>query len=98
MNIKTDKSFKYDYEKLDPASEEFNFLQEIFMSTFLFKAYTGTEVAHLYKVNERNLVKNEGKKSNNLMLYHGTNQKGVTGILKEGFRNSEKGSLEREFT
>ena len=25
------------------------------------------------------------------MLYHGTSQKGVTGILKEGFRNSEKG-------
>ena len=25
------------------------------------------------------------------MLFHGTNQKGVTGILKEGFRNSEKG-------
>ena len=91
MNIKTDKSFKYDYEKLDPASEEFNFLKETFMSTFLFKGYTGTEVAHMYKVNERNLVKNEGKKSNNLMLYHGTNQKGVTGILKEGFRNSEKG-------
>ena len=61
------------------------------MSTFLFEGNTGTEVAHLYKVNERNLVKNEGKKSNNLMLYHGTNQKGVTGILKEGFRNSEKG-------
>ena len=25
------------------------------------------------------------------MLYHGTSRKGVTGILKEGFRNSEKG-------
>ena len=91
MNIKTDKYFNYDYEKLDPASEEFNFLKETFISTFLQKGYTKTEVAHMYKVNERNLVKTEGKKITNLMLFHGTNQKGATGILKEGFRNSEKG-------
>ena len=25
------------------------------------------------------------------MLFHGTSEKGATGILKEGFRNSEKG-------
>ena len=91
MNIKTDKYFKYDYEKLDPASEQFNFLKETFMSTFLFKAYTGTEVAHMYKVNERNIVKTAVKPVSNLMLYHGTSQKGVAGILKEGFRNSEYG-------
>ena len=34
MNIKTDKSFKHDYEKLDPASEKFKFLKETFMTTF----------------------------------------------------------------
>ena len=33
MYIETDKSFKYDYEKLDPASKEFNVLKETFMST-----------------------------------------------------------------
>ena len=57
----------------------------------MFKGYLGTKVAHMYKVNERNLVKTEGKKITNLMLFHGTSQKGATGILKEGFRNSEKG-------
>ena len=31
------------------------------------------------------------KNSKNLMLYHGTSEKGATGILKKGFRNSEKG-------
>ena len=91
MDIQTDKSYKYDYEKLDPASEEFNFLNETFMSTFLFKGNTGTEVAHIYKVNERNIVKTAVKPVSNLMLYHGTSEKGATGILKEGFRNSEKG-------
>ena len=34
MYIKTDKSFKYDYEKIDPASEEFMFLNETIMSTY----------------------------------------------------------------
>ena len=33
MNIKTDKSFKYDYEKLDPASEELKFLKQSFVTT-----------------------------------------------------------------
>ena len=28
------------------------------------------------------------EKNNNLMLFHGTNKKGATGILKEFFRNS----------
>ena len=66
-------------------------MKKTFISTSLFKGYLETKVAHMYKVNERNIVKTEGKKSNNSMLYHGTSEKGVTGILKEGFRNSEKG-------
>ena len=32
MNIKTDLSFKYDYDKLDSASEELKFLMESFMT------------------------------------------------------------------
>ena len=92
MNIKTDKSFKYDYKNLDPASEEFNFLKETFISkSFWLKGYEETKVIHIYKVNEGNLVKTAVKQVSNLMLYHGTNEKGATGILKEGFRNSEKG-------
>ena len=92
MNIKTDKSFKYDYEKLDPASEEFTFLKKTIMTTsFLMMGYIKAKRFHIYKVNERNLVKTAVKQINNLMLYHGTSQKGATGILKEGFRNSEKG-------
>ena len=80
MNIQTDKSFIYDYEKLDPASEEFNFLKETFISTFLQKGYTKTEVAHMYKVNEEDFDKTSVKPVNNLMLYHGTSEKGATGI------------------
>ena len=49
MNFKPDKSFKYDYEELKPSSQEFNFLKETFMSTFLLKGYTETKVAYIYK-------------------------------------------------
>ena len=92
MNIKTDKSFIYDYENLDPSSEEFTFLKKTFVATsFDYIEYVKFNGFHVYKVNERNHVNTAVKKSNNLMLYHGTSQKGVTGILKEGFRNSEKG-------
>ena len=99
MNNETDKSFKYDYEKLDPASEEFRFFKRNFYD-YIFQVYVKqkNEGFHIYKVNVRNLVKTVIKKINNLMLYHGTSQKGVTGVLKEGFRNSEKGWFERECT
>ena len=43
------------------------------------------------KVNENNPIKLADEKSNNLMLFHGTNRKGAEGILKEGFKNSKKG-------
>ena len=92
MNIKTDKYFKYDYEKLDPTLEEFKFLKETFLTTsFGLPIDIIANGFHIYKVNERNFVKTAVKKRINLMLYHGTSKKGATCILKEGFRNSEKG-------
>ena len=92
MNIKTDKSFKYNYEKLQPSTEEFKFLKETFMTTaFRLSFDINADRLKIYKVNERNPVKTEVKPVKNLMLFHGTSQKGAIGILKEGFRNSEKG-------
>ena len=46
---------------------------------------------HIYKVNENCPITSVNKKRNNLMLFHGTNKKGATGILKEGFKNSKRG-------
>ena len=92
MNIKTDKSFKYDYEKLDPASEELKFLKQSFVTTsFRFMLHKKAKGFHIYKVNERNLFQTIEEKRNNFMLLHYTSQKRLTGILKESFRNSGKG-------
>ena len=88
MIINTEKYFEYDYENLNPASKEFKLLKKIFDARSNF---TKLENFQIYLVKENNSIRSIEQKSNNLMLFHGTNQKGATGILKEGFRNSEKG-------
>ena len=105
MNIPTDKNFKYDLEKLDCASDEFILVKGFFEITYenrysklINKCASCSEysdhilkIFHIYKVNENNPIKAVNEKRNNLMLFHGTNKKGVTGILKEGFKNSKRG-------
>ena len=46
---------------------------------------------HIFKVNENNPTKAVNEKRNNLMLFHGTDKKSATGILKKGFKNSKRG-------
>ena len=98
MDITTDKSFKYDLENLDSTSEEFMFVEQFYDITRNVKKYTtySKKATHkqnfqIYKVNENNPKEPAEAKDNNLMLFHGTNRKGAVGILKEGFKNSEKG-------
>ena len=47
----------------------------------------------IYKVIEEHTKATVDEKSNNLMLFHGTSQKGVAGILENGFKNSESGKF-----
>ena len=97
MNIKTNNTFKYDYTKLDPVLEEFKLVKGFFdITSTKLRKYNKFHNFQIYKIIEKsstNLVK---EKSNNLMLFHGTSYRGATGILNEGFRNSEKDGLERE--
>ena len=92
MNIKTEKLFNYDCEKLDRESEEFKILKEVFFTTTTFNvSCNNLEKFQIYKVIENNPTKTVEGKSSNLMLFHGTTEEGATGILKKGFKNSEKG-------
>ena len=88
MVIITDDTFQYDFELLDSSSDEFKCIKE-------FISVTSTDylqkLLQIHKVFETNPTKTSEVKRNNLMLFHGTNEKGVEGILKEGFKNSEKG-------
>ena len=89
MDIITDKSFKYDIEKLDSTSNEFKFVKG-FYDTADYNLIQRINF-QIHKVIGNNPKKGNEAKRNNLMLFHGTNQKGAAGILKEGFKNSKKG-------
>ena len=93
MDIITKKSFKYYHEKLDSTSEEFKFLEG-----FFDKSTNGDSLGRftlnefqIFKVKENIPNKAVNVNYNNLMLFHGTSEKGATGIFKEGFKNSERG-------
>ena len=92
MNIKINALFRYGCKKLNFASKEFKFLKKVFDDKSIgLICYNNFKRIQAYKVFQTNPIKIIEEKNNNLMLYHGTSEKGVTGILKEGFRNSEYG-------
>ena len=92
MNFITHKKDKYGYEKLDPASENFKFLKAVFdTKTTACNNYTEFYSFEIYKIIEKIPNKTVNEKNNNLMLFHGTSEKGAISIFKDGFRNSEKG-------
>ena len=94
MNNVTDITSKYDLKRLDFNAKDFDFIKNFFYSIFdedkRFETEYVVESFCIYKVVENGSTNEE--KSNNLMLFHGTKNKDhATGILKEGFRNSESG-------
>ena len=98
MSITCDDSFKYNIEKLDSTSDEFKFIKDFHTTThncdgYMFPSsmFQTKDSFCIYKVNENNPIKAVNEKRPNLMLFHGTNKKGVTGILKDGFKNSKRG-------
>ena len=90
----TDKVSKYKREKLRHASDEYKFVKNFFDTTRDFtKMYSSTNL-RIYKIVENHPTKTTttlDEKSNNFMLFHGTDSKGVKGVLKKGFRNSKYG-------
>ena len=94
MEIITDETFKYKLKRLGLNEGEFKSIKEFFDLTVYpvrNKELCQIKDFRIYKVFENNPRKTEDKKSNNLMLFHGTNKESATGILKTGFENSESG-------
>ena len=96
MDIITDKSFKYNVETLGSTSDEFILVKEFHDITRNsqqnnINLWALAADFKIYKLNENSPTKIVEEKRNNLMLFHGTNRKHVDGILKEGFKNSERG-------
>ena len=95
MDITTNKSWKYDLKKLESTSYEFKIVEHFFKTTSsIFPLFPGIfKKFQIWKVIEQNEKATADEKSNNLMLFHGTNQKGVTGILENGYKNSKEGKF-----
>ena len=92
MVIKSYKGWKFVITILNSKSEEFRLIEDYYKNTSTedSKCFEQLEKFQVYKVMERNSKKVE-EKSNNLMLFHGTDENGANGILRNGFRNSRKG-------
>ena len=93
MDIQLTKTSKYKFHELSSDTEEYKFVKNFFDTT---KSPLATERGapvnyKMFKILENNPITKSSEKRSNFMLFHGTNQKGVEGILKEGFKNSKKG-------
>ena len=81
MSIVFEQNWKYNLQLLGTTSEEFKFLKKfLFATTWKPYLYFSKNFC-LYKVEEQNTKNETGNvKSNNLVLFHGTNKRAVAGI------------------
>ena len=96
LKTSTEKAYKYKCEKLDCNSVEHKIVKGFydkttFISTIYLKPFSRTHGFNVYKIIKSNKAEILKEQQNNLMLFHGTNCKGVEGILTEGFKNSKEG-------
>ena len=87
--------WKYNLQLLKETSDEFKLVKDFFNTTSTGHHFNSLELSQVYKVIEKNTKDTDNVKSSNLMLFHGTSEKGVAGILKTGYRNSARGRFGR---
>ena len=94
MDIITNKSYKYDVRRLKRESGEFKTVKEFFDNSRIFNKADAMEPTlnlRLFKIVENKPTDTKVKHQNNLLLFHGTSEECMNGILRNGFKNSEKG-------
>ena len=88
-----DASKKYNIRSLRSTTEKYKILIQCFNSSIVKDygpLYTIEEIK-IYRVRETNSENFSDKNNNNLVLYHGTSFNNSAGILKNGFRISQRG-------
>ena len=101
MDIKTDiKTCKYKRDELSCDSDEHNFVKNFYETNILAQGsapnnrqVVSPDNIKVYKISENYPTATSDAKRNNLMLFHGTKETNVDGILNKGFINSERGSF-----
>ena len=99
MDTKTNiKTCKYKRDELSFDSDEYKFVKNFYETNTstqgfspVFRQLIATGNFKVYKISENYPTEKIDEKRNNLMLFHGTNEKNVDGILNKGFINSKRG-------
>ena len=81
---------KYIVEEMESSNDDYKLIKKSFEGTIDATKYN-VETHKIYRVNERNSGEKQQQKSDNMLLFHGTNRKNAIGILEEGFRPSTNG-------
>ena len=82
MNIltnNTEKVYKYYLEKLGCGSDEYIIVKDFFVNTTVNLNYSGKSLPdfNVYEIMETCPIKSLKEEHNNLILFHGTSNKGV---------------------
>ena len=95
--LTNNETFKYKHEELSCDTVEYKFVKNFFetndfgFSTLLVAPYIKQSIVKVYKISENSPTTKTKEKINNLMLFHGTDERNVNGILNKGFVNSAQG-------
>ena len=99
--ITNNETCKYKHEELGCESDEYKFIKNFYETNHDFSPLNSLQNTKLvapnnlkvYKISENSPTTIIEEKCNNLMLFHGTNERNVNGILNKGFINSVQGRL-----
>ena len=82
---------KYIVEEMESTNDDdYKLIKKSFEDTMYRNDIVETH--KIYRVKQRNSDEASEQTSNNMLLFHGTDVNGVSGILEEGFRPSFRGS------
>ena len=87
--ITNTNTYKYKCEKLNYDLDEYKFVKNFYKTINITS--TASDNVKVYKILENKPTKILEEKRNNLMLFHGTSETNIDGILKKGFINSKRG-------
>ena len=88
MVDKYGENSEYIVEEMESTSDDYKLIKKSFEDTI---RNCTVETHKIYRVKERDSDEKSKRKSDNMLLFHGTNRKNAVGILEKGFKPSSWG-------
>ena len=89
MVDKYDKNSKYTLNEMVSTNDDYMLIKKYFEETMSNVPMFQCQISKIYRVLIRD--KTSERKSDNILLFHGTTSKNAVGILEEGFKSSIQG-------